>query len=273
MEGRSVLDFAEEYLSKGYSVIPIRPGDKKPLIKWQEYQERLASAAEIYSWFRKSGVEGASPNIAIVTGPISGLTVVDVDFRHGGSDSARTLGLTGGTVVTGGGGFHSYYRFSTVLSKSGAAYLPGVDIRSTGGFVLAPPSQTVGVYSFTTDVLPRNTDLPPVPESVLSGLSHGIKQGVNEPANLPRVSGKAGSLRGPINFDRAVSGCRNNVAAVVAGRILRQYDPNYERGYDVLELWNSSSCHPPLDSGELKQVYDSIWNKHHGKTFRTPYTP
>lgn len=264
MEGRSVLDWAQEYLAKGYSVIPIKAGEKKPQIKWQEYQSRKASLDEVTSWFYpRSSVALPPSNIALVTGRISGLTVVDIDPRHGGLDSARELGLGGWTVVTGGGGFHLYCRYNMVTACNSAGRLPGLDIRSEGGYVLAPPSVTTGMYSFISSDIPRNTDLSPVPERVKQALS---LRGVNKSTDFTTVSSKAGTIfRTPILFDSASTGSRNVVCATMAGRILRRHNPTYERGLDVLRLWNAASCRPPLDDGELIQTYQSIWEKHNRK--------
>lgn len=262
MEGQSLFEVAEEYLAKGYSIIPIEAGGKKPLIKWQEYQTRKASLDEALDWFPKEVPLRDQCNIGVVTGVISGLTVVDVDYRHGGMDTAKALGLPGGTVVTGGGGFHRYYKYCPLLPRNNAGQLPGLDIRSEGGYVLAPPSRTLGVYSFTTSEIPDNRDLPPIPEALAVSLSSLRKR--TEPSDFIKVSGKAGTIgRRPIEFIQSRTGSRNNDCAIMAGRILRCYEPTYDNGLNVLVLWNSSHCNPPLVYDELKLTYNSIWNKHH----------
>src|SRR2546425_13118369 len=35
-----VMKAALEYMKKGMSVIPIKPGDKTPLVQWEQYQHR-----------------------------------------------------------------------------------------------------------------------------------------------------------------------------------------------------------------------------------------
>jgi hypothetical protein len=77
--------------------------------------------------------------LAIRTGTVSGLLVVDVDPRNGGAVDRQLMTPTA-TVATGGGGWHLYYRHpgtATVAALPGAA---GVDIKGDGGYVAAPPS-------------------------------------------------------------------------------------------------------------------------------------
>ena len=45
------LDYAIFYLTYGLSVIPLRHGEKTPLIKWERYQKEPPSIAEARKWF------------------------------------------------------------------------------------------------------------------------------------------------------------------------------------------------------------------------------
>ncbi len=44
------LDYAIFYVTYGMSIIPIKPGEKVPLIKWEKYQEELPSIEEVQTW-------------------------------------------------------------------------------------------------------------------------------------------------------------------------------------------------------------------------------
>lgn len=63
-----ILDAALEYVDMGFSVIPVKRRDKRPLIKWQEFQRRLPSREELESWWER----WPEANVAIVCGRISG---------------------------------------------------------------------------------------------------------------------------------------------------------------------------------------------------------
>jgi hypothetical protein len=79
----SSLSAALQFARYHWSVIPMRARDKRPLIKWLEYQQRLATEDEINEWYQL----WPSANVGIVTGAISGLVVLDIDPRHGGEQS------------------------------------------------------------------------------------------------------------------------------------------------------------------------------------------
>jgi hypothetical protein len=79
-------------------------------------------------------------NIGIRTG--DGLAVLDVDPRHGGFASLAELEDEHGiirtlTARTGGGGIHLYMA-GDLPARSG--FRPGLDLKSEGGYVVAPPS-------------------------------------------------------------------------------------------------------------------------------------
>jgi len=77
--------------------------------------------------------------LAIRTGRVSGLCVVDIDPRNGGTID-RALMTPTATVATGGGGWHLYYRHPGGELAGKLPDRAGVDIKSDGGYVVAPPS-------------------------------------------------------------------------------------------------------------------------------------
>lgn len=78
-----MVDSALGYAARGWSVIPMQPYGKRPLLAWREFQQRVAREDEIASWFRHR----PDANLGLVTGRFSGIVDVDVDTRHGGPDS------------------------------------------------------------------------------------------------------------------------------------------------------------------------------------------
>jgi hypothetical protein len=77
--------------------------------------------------------------LAIRTGQVSGLCVVDIDPRNGGIID-RALMTATATVSTGGGGWHLYYRHPGTPIGAKLPDRSGVDIKADGGYVVAPPS-------------------------------------------------------------------------------------------------------------------------------------
>ena len=138
----SMDETIHDYLSRGWSIIPIRPGDKRPLVRWEEFQHRRPSEDEARGWLRAWPEAG----IGIVTGGISGLVVLDVDPRHGGEASLERLEREHGPLPvtlesrTGSGGRHLYFAHPGGLVRNKVALATGIDLRGDGGYVVAPPS-------------------------------------------------------------------------------------------------------------------------------------
>ncbi|WP_391531136.1 bifunctional DNA primase/polymerase, partial [Candidatus Frankia nodulisporulans] len=94
--------------------------------------------------------------LAIRTGAVSGLAIIDIDPRNGGRLD-RTLMNPTATVATPGGGWHLYYAHP---GRSLPGKLPGrigVDIKTDGGLVVAPPSTPAGAargYRWTSQPRP-----------------------------------------------------------------------------------------------------------------------
>ena len=128
-----LLEAALKYLSLGFSVIPV--GENKiPAITWKEFQTRKATEQEVRSWFSNPGVVG----VGIVTGKISGLAVLDMEA---GADFTGLKIPTTPTSKTGGGGAHYYFKYpSQGKFQNSVRFLPLMDTRGDGGYVIAPPS-------------------------------------------------------------------------------------------------------------------------------------
>lgn len=77
--------------------------------------------------------------LAIRTGRVSGLLVVDIDPRNGGQLDRNLMPPTA-AVATGGGGWHLYYRHPEVPTLPALPGRDGVDLKGDGGYVTAPPS-------------------------------------------------------------------------------------------------------------------------------------
>ena len=133
----TILDAASAYLDMGFSVIPLRPQSKKPAIKWKEYQGRLPTRDEIEGWKQQF----PNANIAIVTGDISNLIVLDIDGQQGVDSVIRLGGIPDSTpTVKTGNGWQVYFAHPGFRVRNFAHKMPGLDLRGDGGYVVAPPS-------------------------------------------------------------------------------------------------------------------------------------
>lgn len=241
-------------LARGWSVIPVEARGKRPIAPWLEYQSRLATEKEVEAWFGGR----RNPNLGIVTGALSNLVVLDIDARHGGSQSLALLELEHGTLPdtveaqTGGGGRHIYFVHPGGVVHNRAGLAAGIDFRGDAGCVVAPPSLHPSGRRYQW--VPRRSPQ----EIALAAL----------PAWLLRFVRPSGTRAGhPLSHWRQLvregvdEGSRNSTLASLAGHLLRQgVDPQV--ALELLLAWNRVHCRPPLADNEVAQVVDSITRLH-----------
>ena len=179
-------------------------------------------------------------NIGIATG--RGLAVLDIDPRHGGHQSVADLQRRHGrlpvtlTCRTGGGGWHLYFSIERAIGNSVGALGPGLDVRSNGGYVVAPPSLHISgrQYKWCSEA-----PLAPLPDWVKGALAKPQMHATP----LEAWCELAGNL--------VVEGKRNDSIARLAGLLLRRYvDPRVV--LELLQAWNAYHCKPPLDADEVR---------------------
>ena len=103
----------KKYINLGWSIIPVEPKGKKPLIEWKEFQTRRASEVELRSWLQK----WPEMNLGIVTGNISNLVVVDLDGTMG-LMSGINLKLVSHVQSITGNGKQVFYKWKDGIKNS-----------------------------------------------------------------------------------------------------------------------------------------------------------
>ena len=132
----TILDAAIELLERDFSVIPVERLTKKPCIPWKEYQSRLPTEEELELWWDKY----PDANVAIITGKVSGLAVVDADSEIGIDWMSNHCTKTTVYAKTGKGK-HAYYLYPYHTDiKNAVRIAADVDVSGEGGYVVAPPS-------------------------------------------------------------------------------------------------------------------------------------
>jgi len=234
MSSEDFIKYALLYLKLGFSPIPTGK-NKIPTIKWEEFQQRKATAEEIHEWANKF----PDSNIGIVTGAISDIVVVDVEA---GGDTKNLPP----TVVskTGGGGYHFYYKHPNKPVKNAVRIREKTDIRADGGYVVAPYSIHSSGNSYEWIVSPEDADFAELPQWVLD---------------------EAGESKTKTDWKEFLSkeqsnGTRNMTAAQLAGKLLYHLPPELWEisGWSTLKEWNTTNNNPPLSEAELRTVWESI---------------
>ncbi len=240
-------------LRRGWSVVPVHvplesgdcscgndcswPG-KHPRVPWRPYTQELPTRAQVIEWFDE---EFFGSNLGVVTGQVSDLVVVDVD---GTIEDFQALGLPRTrAVLTGGGGYHFYYRTGREPTPSGISVTSGIDIKADGGFVVAPPS--LHLSGFNYEWLDHRRELAKIAPSDLP-----------RRASLPESNGEwAGELLGGVS-----EGERSATTARLAGRYA-QIGLTPDEATMLLLTWNTQN-NPPLPQRELGATIRSVYTRH-----------
>lgn len=178
----TILASALEYLEMGFSVIPIMPRGKLPQANvlpgygerkasWVKYQRALPERSEVEDWFATR----PRLNLAIVTGKVSNLVVVDIDNPEA-LDQFEDIfypdydGDQTDWFVRTGRGYHVYFNYPEgVEIRNRTHFREGIDIRADGGYVLAPPSihPSGRQYRWDHEIAPHILVRPNLPASLL----------------------------------------------------------------------------------------------------------
>ena len=248
------IEAAMQYLGYHWSVIPMRSRDKRPMIKWQVFQQRQADEAEIKHWSER----WPTANIGIVTGSISGLVVLDIDPRHGGNDSLGRWELEHGPLPhsveakTGGGGRHIYFKHPGTVIKNRVGLAEGIDLRGDGGCIVAPPSvhSSGQSYHWISGHEPETTALAELPDWLLTRL-----------ADIYRSPGHSITYWRQLVKQGVAKGERNNTVASLSGHLL-WHGVDVDVVMELVLCWNRVRCLPPLDDDEVVRTVQSITRLH-----------
>lgn len=238
---KPMFKLAMSYLARGWSVLPCGK-NKIPVIPWKFLQERYPTEQEVRSWFDKY----PDAQVGIVTGKISNLTVVDFEKGADPSDFPQNTLI----AKTGGSGYHYFYLFDEGMNNK-ARIKDLVDIRSEGGYVVAPGScSEKGSYEILQDV-----PLLPFPKHLFAGDKVDIFSNAS-PRNTsnPKFDNKKVD-----EYPGYGKGQRNDEMTRYIGHVLTQihpYDWDLE-AWPIIQQANMKNT-PPLGSTELLATFNSI---------------
>ncbi|MGA9667972.1 MAG: bifunctional DNA primase/polymerase [Terracidiphilus sp.] len=246
---------ALEYAARGWLVIPLhsptacgcscRRAECESPGKHPRTAHGLKDASRDPAMIREWWNHWPDANIGIVTGPESGIFVLDVDGKRGEESlielERRYSSLPDTyTVRTGGGGLHLYFLWpeGADVRNSQSRIAPGLDIRGEGGYVVVPQSLHASGTRYEVN---ESAILPaPCPEWLLS-LSR-------EPQGAPAAGATASQLVG--------KGARTNRLVSLAGSM-------HKRGMtpEAIEaalLKENARFAPPLPEEKVRAIAHDI---------------
>jgi hypothetical protein len=132
-------DAALGYAERSWKIFPLRNRGKEPRTA-NGVKDATSDAHQIEKWW----TAWPTANIGLALGDPSGVDALDIDPRHGGDEEFDEL-LAGRELIdtsesqTGGGGRHIFFKHHPQASNN-PNLRPGVEFRSTGYYVVLPPS-------------------------------------------------------------------------------------------------------------------------------------
>ena len=259
------LQYALSLAKRGLYIFPIQPGSKVPYSKavmgggWKAYSS--ADREQINQWAK----ELPGCNWAVDCGK-SNLVVLDVDVKNGkaGGYALKQLEKQYGKlpntlkIKTPSGGFHYYFKG---LCSSGTDRLgPGLDLKSRGGYVIAPGGVIAGrMYTPITKF-----ELASLPTWIvdLAGQPRPKKEKAREP--------EAG-WDDPVDIKRFKNWLINQAPEAHEGdggdsTTLGVAQKGYDLGLSeattldlMLEHWNEDKAFPPWEPQDLKKKVQNAY--------------
>lgn len=256
----SKLEAALALAARGFKVFPIKPGEKAPptIKDWPAHA--TSDEAYVRRWWGTNG----DNNIGI---HCEGMLVIDVDVKKGGDASLGmledALGLDPLTLTTRTptGGRHLF--FALPAGHPGVAngvdtLGPGLDVRSTRGYVVAPGSEVAaGRYRFEGEAA-----ILPAPEWLIQRAGASTERVQAPKVDVPDApdAAYARALTWLADHPGAVEGDGGDVHTYATACRLRDFGLSPAQSFALLhEHWNDR-CSPPWEFGDLEQKVTNAYS-------------
>lgn len=237
-------NIALEYVDNGWSVLPVKPEDKRPyMTNWLQYTRVRANKQSVANWF--NSLTGAG--IGVVTGRISNMVVLDIesDCPYPIEDILKKY-PTQMYSRTGSGGYHLFYQYPTNVPRvaNRVGIFERADLRADGGFIVLPPTihPSGGRY-----------------EWIKTGALGAFPLALLDLQSQPKVQNEGWiteALRG------VSEGGRNDACARLAGYFFKK-GINSDIVESLLLEWNERND-PPMPVHEVRTTIKSIERSHAG---------
>lgn len=233
---------ASEYVDNGWSVLPVKPEEKRPyMTNWLQYTRTRATKQTVTSWFTNLSNAG----IGVVTGKVSNMVVLDIE-----SDCPYPIEEllkkypTQMISRTGSGGYHLFYQYPTNVPRvaNRVGIFERADLRADGGFIVLPPTTHPSGNRYTW---------------IKQGAPGAFPMGLLDLNSQPKVQNEGWiteALRG------VSEGGRNDACARLAGYFFKK-GINTDIVESLLLEWNERND-PPMPVHEVRTTIKSIERSH-----------
>lgn len=196
----------------------------------------------------------AIANLAVACGEPSGVWVIDVDDLDALAALERRYGPLPKTPIagTGRGGRHYYFRWTPALSslKNAVKFAGALDVRTSGGYVLLPPSIHASGVEYRWLISPDETPIADAPDWLIALVPKRDTLTINAGLTVDQRAKKYLQACPP-----AISGQRghDNTFGVIC-RLFEKFPEllarSNEQVLSLLDSWNVG-CVPPWSDSEL----------------------
>ncbi len=243
-----ILEAASAYIRMGWNIIPIQP-NREPYygFGWKRYQHERITEDMFREWWEQYPDCG----IAVITGKISGIVVLDIDAKHG--RDINEFGIQPTAISrTQTKGWHVFFKHAGgyVKSTSGQIVGHGVDIKGDGGLIVLAP--TVGESGeYTWEAHPADVEIDDMPD--------WLPEKIKENDTRSKSVGLTEIVKG------VPDGNRNDAACSLIGTLLNRFPQNdWGSAWALIEAWNKSNI-PPIPEAELKRKFSDLAKKEASK--------
>ena len=252
-----LMEAALAYASAGVAVFPLKPRSKEPSVK-HGVKDCTTDPEVIRRWW----TQHPQDNVAIACGaPSGGLVVIDLDVHPDegidGEAALREWENEHGELpdaprsLTGSGGVHLLYRAPEGMEVGNHVNkAEGVDIRATGGYIVAPPSVHPNGNRYEWEFDPEEYPLATADGNVMDFIAH-----------VAPTRDRRETFAAPGTID---SGGRNDTLYRYACS-LQAKGASDETISDTIHGANQTRCKPPLDTSEVEQILSSALALEKGK--------
>ncbi|MGE5445494.1 MAG: bifunctional DNA primase/polymerase [Ignavibacteriales bacterium] len=244
-----IVSDVRKYLKFGFNVIPCDYRTKQASIHWKPYQGQRVTEKEIESWFSHQ-----KRNLAIITGKISNIIVLDVDSKKHPEAEAFLKGKQISETLKNitHNGFQYIFRYPNGLEIPtivGLGGIPGLDVKGDGGYILVYPSMHPEGTRYRWE-RPKEGDLiKAAPEWLLDAITlHKISREKDDKYDYRQA------------FSNEIpEGLRNNTLTSLAGK-LKASSFSFEEALWILTAVNRTQCKPPLPNDEIEGILKSVYS-------------
>ena len=270
------LEGALAYAKRGWPVFPVKE-NKQPAIKdWKT--KATTDEGQIRRWFEHDFIGGC--NFGFQPG-LAGIAVIDIDCGKkrkredgteetvNGEDSLADFLKQNGaelpptyTVRTPSGGTHLYFKADGIGNKNG--FLPAVDVKSCGGFVVVPGSKSPTGAAYTVG---RDMPVAELPGALADACRRGFpkKETVTQTAGVPGDWIDFASVLETIrNMDPILCGTRDTRLFALCAE-WKERGVTLEGMRQLLRLMNDlgkiEAGDDPLGEHDFDRISKSAWSR------------